>query len=34
MSAQGKEKQAAEFLALYEEEWKDADIKLTSTRIK
>jgi len=34
MSAQGKEEQASEFLALYEEEWKDSDIKLTSTRIK
>lgn len=34
MSAQGKEAQAAEYLALYEDVWKDSDIKLTSTRIK
>lgn len=34
MSAQGKVAQAAEYLALYEDAWKDSDIKLTSTRIK
>ena len=34
MTAQGKDAQAAEFLALYEEEWKDADVSLTSSRIK
>lgn len=32
LSAQGKDDQAAEYLALYEEEWKDSDVKLTSSR--
>jgi len=32
LSAQGKDEQAAEYLALYEEEWKDSDVKLTSSR--
>lgn len=34
LSAQGKDEQAGEFLALYQKEWKDADIQLTSSRIK
>lgn len=34
MSAQGKDALAEEFLALYQEEWKDADVELTSSRIK
>jgi hypothetical protein len=34
MAAQGKDALAEEFLALYKEEWKDADVELTSSRIK
>jgi len=34
LAAQGKNTQASEFLALYEDAWKDADIQLTSSRIK
>lgn len=33
LTAQGKEDSAAEFLARYEELWKDSDVKLTSSRI-
>ncbi len=32
LAAQGKDTQAAEYLAKYEEEWKDSDVKLTSSR--
>ncbi|MGY8983179.1 MAG: tetratricopeptide repeat protein [Sphingomonadales bacterium] len=32
LSKQGKEAEAAEYLAKYEEEWKDSDVKLTSSR--
>ncbi|MDG1859729.1 MAG: hypothetical protein P8I94_11530, partial [Emcibacteraceae bacterium] len=31
-TAQGKDELAAEFLAKYNEEWKDSDVKLTSSR--
>lgn len=34
LSAQGQEEKAAEFLALYQDAWKDADVQLTSSRIK
>ncbi|HRW31102.1 MAG TPA: hypothetical protein P5227_13960, partial [Emcibacteraceae bacterium] len=34
MLAQGKDKLASEYLALYEDVWKDADVRLTSSRIK
>tara|TARA_R110002096_G_scaffold428927_1_gene641214 strand:- start:41792 stop:43477 length:1686 start_codon:yes stop_codon:yes gene_type:complete len=34
MLAQGKGELAAEYLALYEDAWKDSDVKLTSSRIK
>ncbi|MBT6466359.1 MAG: tetratricopeptide repeat protein, partial [Kordiimonadaceae bacterium] len=32
LSKQGKEAEAAEYLAKYEDEWKDSDVKLTSSR--
>jgi hypothetical protein len=30
--ALGNDEKAAEYLAFYEEEWKDSDMKLTSSR--